>query len=78
MGESDHSGAGDSDAHGIFEDIGAQPTEIRSGSAPRVSAAGHAERHGDGLGAPDGGDDLPLNQIDDLFTFRNGQHTFGI
>src|SRR5699024_10940248 len=35
----------------------------------------HAERHGDGFGASDSGDDLPTDQVDDAFSFRLWYHS---
>ena len=77
--KSDHPRAGDPDAHGVLEDVGAQPHRNPFGfRAQGFGGPGYAQRHGDGFGTSDGGDDLPLNQADDLFAFRNRQHMFGI
>ena len=68
--QSDHPRTGDSDTHGVLEDIGAQAHRDFFGfPAQRFGGTGRAQCHGDRFGAPDGGDHLPVDEVYDLVAF---------
>ena len=68
--QSDHPGPGNPDAHGVFEDVGAQAHDDPFGlSAQRFRGARRAQRHGDRFGAPDGGHHFAVDEVDDSATF---------
>ena len=74
-GQTDHAGAGNADAHGVLEDVGAQAHRDRLGQhAEQLGGARRAERHGNGFGAADGGNHLAADEVDDAPTFGFGNH----
>ena len=68
--QSDHPRSGNPDAHSVLEDVGAQAHGDPFGpGAQRLRGARRTQRHGDRLGAPDGGHHLAVDEIYDSASF---------
>ena len=73
--QADHPRTGDSDAHGILEDVGAQAHRDFPGlRAQRLRRTRRTEGHGYRLGTSDSRDHLPVDKVNDSFAFRLGYH----
>ena len=73
----DHPRAGNSHAHGVFEDVGAQTyVDPLGATAEQFGGACRAERYGDRFGAADRGHDFAADQLDDAATFGGWYHAF--
>ena len=68
-GQAYHARAGDADAHGVLQNVGAEAGGDAFGAAAQgLGGAGHAERHGHRFGTADGGDDFAPHQGQDLLS----------
>lgn len=78
-GQSHHVGAGNADAHGIFEDIGTETRTHRHGrtDGELFGGAGGGERHTHGFGATDGGHDLRTHEGGDFSAKFFRKHGIG-
>jgi len=73
--QADHPRTGDPNAHGVFEDIGAQAHGDLFGTrAEQFGGTRRAQRHGDGFGTPDGGHHFAVDEGDNTLSFVLGQH----